>query len=142
MITDSVILFLRASDEVRDDVGTRIYDTVAPQRAEYPLVTVQELSCTPVYDLQGETGKARSAVQVDCWAEGAKAAVVSRRVGETVRNRLSGYRGEMDGVRVSVGQITRYTKLVEEPDDASDDYTHRVSMDIDIVHTQSVPDFT
>lgn len=141
MISTDTIDYLRDGESVADLVDVRIFDTVAPQDESLPNITVQELTVTPEYGLGGEIGVHKALVQVDCWAQDPKGALQAKRLGDAVRGRMSGFKGEFNGTRVSSCLMVRGSLLEEETEDGSGDYYHRFSMDFEIYHGASVPDF-
>lgn len=140
---DDFINHLRSSANVANLVAERVYNATAPDEgAEFDYVTVQEISSSPEYALSGEVGHALTTVQVDCWSKGSKAGKRAKRIGEAVRNRCSGHTGTVGETRFWPITLSRPGMIIEDPEDGSGDYIKRWSMDFEVFHTQSVPDFT
>lgn len=145
MITD-LRDFLRDSAAVADLVGDRIEKQYPRQHIRFPYLVVIELDDSPpLYTLSGEADISNITVQIDAWArdtDDTRGALKARELADAVRNRLSGYRGEMGDALVRSVTMTRSTTLNEEPEDGSDRRPHRVSMDFEIKYYRAVPDFT
>lgn len=134
---------LAGSVEVHDEFGTNIYEARIPQNVVYTsALVITIVSQQPEYYLGGEVGTHISQVQIDIWSDGKRGAVHANRLSELVRNRLSGYRGELgEGCFCNHARIIRYDSTAPEPVDGSNVHRRRVSMDFEIIHTASVPTF-
>lgn len=141
-LTKDIRDHLADSVEIANAVGDRIYPDGMPQGSEYPAIVISDLSSTPEYDLGGEVGTHTSVVTVDCWTDGKGGRERVNQLGEMVRNRLSGYRGQLgDGAFCSGAMLIRNNTVAAEPLPGSDQHRRRASMDFSIVHTAAVPDF-
>jgi hypothetical protein len=134
---------LRDSPDCYDRFGEHIYEGRLPQGANYEAALVINIvSQQPEYYLGGEVGLHMSQVQIDVWYTGERGAVGVNELAETVRNRLSGYRGDMGDGFCNHARIIRYDSTAPEPVDASNLHRRRVSMDFEITHTADVPSFS
>lgn len=147
MIYRILYRLLNDAEGIRNRVGTKIFAENAPQQTRGEVIVLNRISETPDYHLAGESDCARSVVQVDFYA----ADPVAGEIGyQLIRNRLSGYSGEVsylsDGAeattRIHESRILRTNTLTDEPADASDKWVHRVSADFEIFWQQSVPTLT
>ena len=138
--------YLRDSDTLNRKVLGRFEYGYARQGTEYPYIVLSEIDDQPVYHVAGESDISRLTIQVDCWArdEGdmPSGKRQAREIADAVRNRVSGYRGDMGDSRVRSVTMIRNTPLDEPPQDGSHYRRHRVSMDFDILYYRLVPDFT
>lgn len=143
MSLHSVKTFLEDSTAIADLLQDRLYPLRAPQATEFPYIVLDQISDSPEYELAGESGQSRLTAQVDCYARGKSGFFLAKRLGDAVRNRLSGYRGLLDEtVWASKATMVRNNSLEEDASDGSDYPIHRVSMDFEIVYGRTVPDFT
>lgn len=141
MALKSVKTFLAASANIANLVADKLYPLQAPQKAALPYIVLDKVSDSPEYELQGESGKSRLVAQVECYG---RTYYEASEVAAAVRNRLSGYGPGLldDTVYCSKATIVRDNELVEPREEGSDEQTHRVSMDYEIVYGRTVPDFT
>jgi hypothetical protein len=134
--------YLAAGVEIANAFGERIFPDGMPQGAAYPAIVISDLSNSPEYSLAGEVGTHTSVITIDCWTDGKGGRERVNRLGEMVRNRLSGYRGALgDGVYCNGARMIRNNSLAAEPLPGSDQHRRRASMDFEIIHTAAVPDF-
>lgn len=142
-LTEDIRDHLAGSIEVHDAFGEHIYDTRIPQKVAYTsALVITIVSQQPEYYLGGEVGTHISQVQIDIWSDGKRSAAGANLLAELVRNRLSGYRGELgEGCFCNHARIIRYDSTAPEPVDGSNVHRRRVSMDFEIIHTADVPTF-
>jgi hypothetical protein len=134
--------FLRDSPNCYDVFGERIYDSRLPQGLVGDALVINIVSQQPEYYLGGEVGLHMSQVQIDVWSNGERGAAGANELAEKVRNRLSGYRGDMGDGFCNHARIIRYDSTAPEPIDGSNLHRRRVSMDFEITHTADVPSFS
>lgn len=136
---------LHDSEEIRNRVATRIYAEHAPANSQGACIVLRHISGTAIDAVENETGLADNTMQVDFYDE----TITKCESGyQRIRNRLSGYRGEVDvlaengeeeTITVTGVNLLRPGGLVESPQDASDKWSTRYSADFQIFHTQDVP---
>ena len=127
---------LAADEAVAAIVGTRIYTMVAPQSSPFPRVTIQQIAAEHFHHMTGASGAVRASLQVDAWALDS---LTAWQIGEAIREALQGRIGALgESVTQWVGLDGR-TAEVEQPDDASETWIHRVRSDYTIWHAESVP---
>lgn len=93
----ALIDLLKADASVAAIVGTRIYFTQAPQTPVLPYAVMFRVDGPRVYGMEGASGLVAARVQIDIYSKTAKQA---RDVGRTIRQVLSGFRGEQSGVNL------------------------------------------
>lgn len=147
MIYRLLYKLLHDAPDVRNIVGTRIYPEHAPAKTQGACIIIRNLSGAAETHLQNECNMAQPMVQLDCYD---RTATKARSLYEVVRLRLSGYGAttvedvldddgaEQDIVLSSI-ILRRPGMYVEEPRDASDNWTHRYTADFEIFHSQTVP---
>ncbi len=133
---------LAASAAITDAFSDRIYAENAPQGAGYPRLHITDISNQPEYYLGGEAGYHTTMVQVDVWTDGTGGKFRANELGELVRNRLSGYRGQFGTGCYGTARLERNDSIVSPPGDSSDQNRFRYSMDFEIKHSAAVPTFT
>lgn len=129
---------LNVTSNSRDD---GIYPLQAPQGSRVPFIVLDQVSDSPEYELQGESGLSRLTAQVDCYG---KNYAEADDLADKVRNRLSGNGPVLlnETVYCNKATLIRNNKLVEPREEGSDEQVHRVSMDFELVYGRTVPDFT
>lgn len=148
MIERAIRAWLLADDAIRNVLGSRVYAGFAPAEVSGPYLIISRIAYQREYHLRNECDVAIATLQFDAYeATQAKA----WDLWELIRNRLSGYFGEMsyldaDGTE-SVYAIHSATILRDDmqftaPQDASDRWTIAYSSDWRISHTQSEPNHT
>lgn len=140
--------YLRDSAPLNNLVGGRFEYGYARQGTEYPYIILNVIDDQPVYTLTGEADISRITIQVDCWAQDTSelptGKIQAQQIADAVRNRVSGYVGDMGTGETPVRSVTmvRSTPLDELPQNGSHYRRHRVSLDFDIHYYRAVPDFT
>jgi hypothetical protein len=144
-LTKDVADHLRASTNIYDAFGEDIYPEVIPQHRKdqwEAALVISDLSNDPEMSLGGEVGTHISIVQIDVWTDGKRGKAHANELGELIRNRLNGYRGQLgSGVYCSCARMEKNNSVAADPVDGSDRHRRRVSMDFKITHTASVPTF-
>jgi hypothetical protein len=92
--------------------------------------------------LKGEVGTHTSIIQIDVWTDGTGGKSKANELGELVRNRLNGYKGQFGTGVYGTARMIRNDSLASQPFDGSDNHRRRVSMDFKIIHSADVPTFT
>lgn len=135
---------LQTDSDVSDAFGDRMYPDVVPQGTAYPYINLSSISNSPEYDLDGEIGTHVSIVTVDVWTNGTGRRAAAERLGDLVRNMLSGFKGQLgtEGQWVNGCAMIRNNILAGDPLPGSDEHRRRVSMDFQITHTAAVPTFS
>ena len=142
---------LIASTAIADAFSDRVYGEVMPQderdsggvrKLLYPCLIINDVSAEPEMYLGGEAGVHMSVIQIDVWTDGTGGKSKANELGELVRNRLSGYRGQFGTGCYGTCRLIRNNSLAAPPVDGSDVHRRRVSMDFEIIHSADVPTFT
>lgn len=134
---------LLASTAIVNAFSNRVFPEVIPQGSnQYPAIVLNDISNAPEYYLGGESGMHTSTVQVDVWTDGTGGKQKANELGELVRNRLSGYRGQFGTGVYGTARMISNNSNAAAPVDASDNHRRRVSMDFEFIHSAAVPDFT
>lgn len=141
-LADSVYIADSVSDRIFADAAPQeLRDNLGNRRDVYPCIVISEISNTPEYYLGGEAGLHTTTVQVDVYTDGTNGRQKLNEIGERVRNRLSGYRGQFgDGV-TGTARLISDNSTAAQAADASDQPYRRQSMDFEIIHSAAVPDF-
>lgn len=133
---------LAGSDNIANEFSNRMFPDVAPQGVEHPWINISDLTNEPEYYLGGEAGLHTTVIQVDVWTDGSGKRAEANRLGELVRNRLNGYRGQFGAGCTGTARMIRNNTVTAPPVNGSDQHRWRVSMDFEVIHTADVPDFT
>lgn len=150
-LTKDIADHLKGSTAIVDAVSCRVYPEVIPQVTRdsdgrtvtpYPSIVINDLSNEPTYSLAGEVGNHTSVIQIDVWTDGTGGKQRANELGELVRNRLNGYRGQFGTGCTGTAHMIRNNSLHAQPTDGSDVHRRRVSMDFQIIHSASVPTLT
>lgn len=139
MIEKDLKTFFDGSAAITDIVAGRIYAGHVPQGVKGAVIVLRNQSPEHFYTLTNEADATRAVVQIDCYG---KTATQADNLGEVVRNRLSGYRGTAGDVTIQGAIILRDNAFTEEPEDKSDQWIHRRSLDFSIIFGQTVPTHT
>ena len=139
-IKRALVTFLRDSPAVTDITGGRIFPQRAPQGLKLPYVTVSKIGGDAYNDIPGEAGCRQTVLDVTAYAsDDSRAEAIT----EAIRNRISGYRGEMDELFCHTCSIERPPiESTRRPRDGSDSATYLSSTDYRITHSQAEPDHT
>lgn len=141
-LTKDIRDHLMGSVNIADAFGEHIYAEAIPQDAEWEeMLVINDLSNNPEYSLAGEVGTHTTIIQIDVWTKGAggKPRVVA--LGEMVRNRLSGYRGQFGSGEYGTARLLRNDALAPPDPSGGPVHRRRVSQDYEIIHTADVPTF-
>lgn len=136
---------LQTSEDINEAFGDRIFPDVVPQKTAYPYINLSDVSGSVPYSLAGEVGTHESIITVDVWTDGTGRRAAAERLGELVRNMLSGYRGQLgESGQMCYGcTLQRPLQiLASDPLPGSDQHRRRASMDFSIHHPAAVPTFT
>ena len=130
-----------ANNKINHAINGRIYFGHVPQS---PLPTdrciiVTDLQRTANYHLGGEAALAKTLVQLDVWATdpGGSAWVGNSEesAGEQLRRTLSGYSGTIGSITITCCLIERDHTQSLAPENGSDKWRRRRSMDFLVMHT-------
>jgi hypothetical protein len=122
--------------EVSDLVGTRIYPTKAPQKAQLPCIVYRRFGDQAPQTQLGACGIAESQYEIQVIATKASEALL---VAEAVRNAFDGLRN------VEIGTTyVRSANLINESDTSilfqgSEDERYQIEMDFDFWYFRPVP---
>lgn len=87
--------FVLADTTVASIVGTRMFPRVLPQGVRDPAIVYNRVSMLGDHHMQGASGLVEVRMQIDAWAETADDAY---ELAVAVKQRIDGYRGEMQSV--------------------------------------------
>lgn len=126
---------------VRDRVEQRIFDGRVPQSVfSQEHITLARVNSSHIYDVSGELSVVQALVQIDLYSH---SPAVRDELAELVRKRLSGIRGEIGNpgdadslVFVLASTIERDDQIEEPPQDGSDNWMFRRSVDYLMTHEQ------
>lgn len=147
MIHRIVGKFLKDSAAIRNRVGSRIYLERVPQDAPAgERLVISKISGERFYTLDNEADATNAIMEVACYADDPTRA---ESLWDLVRNRLSGYHGEVtylsngsDATTWISSTIIRDGMDVTDPNDASDKWKFGYSGDFSIYYHHAVPDHT
>lgn len=133
--------FLRNDEFISSKIADRLDVLRAQQGRQKPYGLLNELIVEPYHNLQGETGVSKTMAQLDFWADGPDGRVTVHQLANRVRALLDGFSGlfATDGLNVQSAIVTRFDpSLGNRPQDGSDNYVYRASLDIDLIHSDPV----
>jgi hypothetical protein len=137
-IKQAVNDFLRADAGIEAAIGGRIYDGRMPKTKVLPAIVLTTIRTNHFHDLQNSVGTRQSIVQIDIYDRDPQPQ--HQVIAELVRNRLDGYRGDLnDDIRACPAEIENHTDHDESPKDGSDHWIRRVQYDFSIFHNATVP---
>lgn len=148
MIERAIRAWLLADDAVRNVLEGRVYVGFAPAAVTGPYLIINRIAYQREYHLRNECDVAIATLQFDAYESTQSKAW---ELFELIRNRLSGYFGEMsyldaDGTEsiyaIHSATILRDDMQFTAPQDASDRWTIAYSSDWRISHTQAEPNHT
>lgn len=133
--------YLSTHATVIAQVSTRIYPDDAPTSAVRPYIVYERSAQIGVHSVNGSpastaTGLTRANVMIDAFAD---TSLKAEQVAEAVRDAIDGFQGTMSGVDVRHVTISNIRDSVENPEDGSEVFVHRVSLDLTIWYNRSVP---
>lgn len=139
MIIEAVIDRLRDSSVFSTHVGHRVYMGSLPQAGERPAVLVNQLTATPLDQLDGQPTHDETTLQIDIWVDsGGNSSEVINALGGEVRRLLEGVRWD-DGTYTVLGAtIERDNLLHSPPYQGADEWLRRRSMDLRITHSNAI----
>lgn len=139
MIEADLKTFFDGSAAIASIVASRIYASRIPQGVSGAAIVLRNISPEHFNTLANEANVVRAVVQIDCYDSSATKADT---LGEKVRNRLSGYRGDAGNTTIQSAVIIRDNASTDTPENKSDRWIHRRSLDFSIHYTQAVPTHT
>lgn len=139
---------LTADAQIAAVIGRRACVHIAQQDAEKPFLLINVLHSEAIGSLQGQTGRTRSVVELDVWADGIDGKVLATRCGLLINRLLCGdvptstapFRGELvaGGIDVDSAVSVRAPQILgHHPADGGDNYVYRHSQDIQIIHSDA-----
>ena len=139
MIENHIRDFLRDDVDITNRVAANIWPGRALEFVKGEMLIVSAITSIPVYGLDGEVGKWEHVVQIMAYAATPRAAFT---LSELVRNRLSGYRGNIgddDASFVEKCEIVSGGAGEVAPEDGSDNWTFTHRLDFSLFETTSIP---
>jgi hypothetical protein len=136
-ILEEFCRFLRSDAFIAQKLDNRLDIGRGQQSNKMPYGILSELYTEQLHDLQGETGVSKTDVQLDFWNDGPDGLVLVKQLAIRVRSLLSGFSGTFvtNGLEVQSAIVTRFDpNLGMRPQDGSDNYLRRASVDVDIIH--------
>lgn len=131
---------IAADAMVQSVVSNRVFIGTAPAGTPKPYIAIYQVFTEPYHDLQGEIGKSKSTVQIDCWDDGVDAVLHVKRVSNALRALFTGFRGalvpggaECDSVICTRTDVTGTKRM-----DGSETVDYRASLDFAIIHEDSL----
>lgn len=103
-VFSAVRTYVLADAGIAAVIGARFYPIKAPQNAQYPLVTMQQIAEVRFPHLRGSSELAAPRYQIDAWAKesgGTAAFRAAQQLGELIRDRLDGFAGLLTDATVS-----------------------------------------
>jgi hypothetical protein len=121
VIEEAIRTLLLADATVAGLVATRVYSGVMPQRATFPLVTLQKIDKLSDLTMDGVRGRNRVRLQVDCWADShdglrALADAVNGDDSQSTRGPLHGFAGAVGDERFKLIRLLVERSTEYEPD--------------------------
>ena len=123
-------------DDIRNLIGSRIYPGRVPRHGKDPCVVLNTVNTNREDILAGEAAVGDTIIQADVYGKSSKEV---DDISELLRNRASGYYGTAGDEQFLDCRIIREGTTVDEPDNASDDWSFRNSRDWHIFFTQTSP---
>jgi len=138
-IRTAIFKHLSQSAGVHDLVGDRIFPHTARQGTAFPYITFQLIADPAEDHMGGPSAIAHPTFQIDCWAESSTDA---ENVFEAVRDAFEGFRGSIEGVKISrVFRDAGFSDF-EQVTEGRENEIFRNSMDVIIWYRREVPTFT
>ena len=140
MLLADLRAYLAGFPDLTEHVGSRMYASRAPDRAEAPYLIFSTISGDTPYSLQGEIGTTQTLIQIAAWARDPNGPFLASTVAGIVRDKLSHFRGNWADRFINDCHLTNEpTEIPDEPDDGSDNWYHAVTQDYMVTHAQAVP---
>lgn len=125
---------LTGDTDVSALVSTRVYPHVAPQGASLPYLTYYRVTTNRAPVMSGAVDLINPRIQVDVWASTYTGA---RDLADKVRHALDQWTGSAGGVSFRWVSLVDERDSIEPAQDASEEPTYRVSLDIETWHRET-----
>jgi len=135
-IRAALLDYLAAQPSVTALVGTRIYWTRRPQGSGLPAIVCNRITGGHAHTLDGGAGWAQPTIQIDCIATSNTAA---ESLAEALRDEMQGFSGTWGSTRVTSVILRNELDLYDADKVAGDIGTHRIALDYEIQHEDTVP---
>lgn len=149
MIHRVVGKFLNDSENVRNQLADTtpspgLYFERAPSGVEGKHIIVSNISGQAFNHLTNEASVGNAILQINCYG---KHTTQAEQLYQAVRNRISGYQGEVtfltddgteDTVKIAVVMM-RPGMEINDPEDASDEWSYGMSADFSVIYEQTAP---
>lgn len=133
-----------ADDALLRTICSDRWDTYRVQQGrKRPYGVLYELITEPVHGLGGESGVSRTTLQVDVWCDGADGMIQARRAGYRIRDLFkNNFRGQLveGGTHIESIEVRRLDTTGQRPEDGSDNYIYRASLDLEVIHEDLTAD--
>jgi len=129
-LEDSIYEELLSTTAITAEVGSRIYRGWRTQESKAPCITILRISMTPVNCSAGAAGTESARIQIDTWANSAKAA---SRIATAVKDALASW--SSTSPVSSAMRLDSEQELPVEPDEGGGQWEYRVSQDYLVWYT-------
>lgn len=135
--------WLLGSVEIANAITDRAFAGHIPQGVTGTSIVLNQINSNHEYSLTGQIGIIAYTYQIDVYDDGGTPLKTVQEVGELVRNRLSGYRGQLnDDVFCHGAFIEGDSESEDRPIDSSSNWKTRESFDVELHLTAAVPTFS
>lgn len=129
--------FLLGDGDIAALVSTRIYPEFIPQNRPVPAIVYQRILKETPYHLGGQGTLVAPRIQLSCWADDPDTRAT---LAELVRNRISGYQGNLGGLS-PLGETEGIIIVNELHDHESETGRFRALLDVKVWHQELEPTF-
>lgn len=137
-IRTALLNFLKDSSSISAIVEDKIFPGFVTTKRKLPYIVFQQISGPGEHHMGGASEIAKPTFQIDCYGRSSPEAFD---VSEAVRNSIVGLRGFLDNVQVSAVFFDAESESIDPPDDASENPTFRMRLDLKIWYKRPVPTF-
>lgn len=134
MIETDIMARLAADSDISDVVGTRMYCSLADQRATVPYIVIHTISRRRFPSSAGVNSMVSTRLQIDCIESTYLKAKV---LADHVRVNLNDVRGVVGSSFIRSCLLDSENAIGETPFSGKDKGRERVSLDFVVVHTES-----
>jgi len=138
MVERDILTFLLSQDSLSHLVGSRIYPIHLPNDPTLPAIIFFMVSSTHAHHLRGALGHVLVRTQFDVFSDTFQK---MEETAETLRQILEGYNGSVGSQTCVSCKLQNQTSFGERPQDASDNWTYRRSLDFMFRFVETVPTF-
>ena len=132
----SLRTYLLTKTAVTDEIGLRFYPNRLPKNPTLPCAIYNTITKTPQHHQGGASPLTLATIQVDLFAE-TRVAVTAAANG--LRDAADGYRGAAGSEFFQTCHLVSERDEHDEPNDASDVPTYRISQDWRVAVTETIP---